>query len=224
LAPQVSVETLIVNLRLAGSIIWTIPYGKVESKEILQQGLIESTEKDSDETATQYRVLMKAGISQKFESSNPSFYLDASMNQSVFEEGDELEIFIRSTRDCHLTIYNILEDSKIIRLLPNYLSGTKSLTVDENYMFPGNEDRQKGLTLRVHLPENAQAATEYIYIIALSGPFQLNAVEAQEGIFGVFNGKTAFMGDLIGEVVNIPLKNRAETMLQYEIRKSKKGA
>jgi hypothetical protein len=51
----------------------------------------------------------------------------------------------------------------------------------------------------------------------------MKSIKVQEGIFGVFNGKTIFMKDLIREVVGIPLKNRAEALMQYEIRKTKKG-
>ena len=59
----------------------------------------------------------------------------------------------------------------------------KSLTADENYAFLENEDHKKGLKLLIHLHENAQSFTEYIYIVALSGSFQSDSVNAQEGIF-----------------------------------------
>jgi hypothetical protein len=57
----------------------------------------------------------------------------------------------------------------------------------------------------------------------MTRPFELKSIKVQEGIFGVFNGKTIFMKDLIREVVGIPLKNRAEALMQYEIRKTKRG-
>ncbi len=223
LAPNLTIEALVVNLRLSNSILGTIPHGEIELKEIIEEGLVEPIQSEVSRKESKYRVQIKAGVLQKNDPPDSSFNLDASMNQSVFKDGDELEIHIRSTRDCHLLIYNILEGNKVIRLLPNYLSGTSSISADVNYTFPGDQERKKGLKLRVHLPENAKTTTEYIYIIALSGLFQLESVNAQEGIFGVFDGDTAFMRDLIGAVIRIPLKNRAETLLQYEIRKTKKG-
>jgi len=75
----------------------------------------------------------------------------------------------------------------------------------------------------VHLPENKQRVTESIYILALLQPLELKSIRAQEGIFGVFDGNTAFMRDLIREVASIPLAGRAEAFMQYEIRKTKKG-
>jgi hypothetical protein len=222
LTPRITLETLVVNLRLAGSIVGTIPYGKVVSKEIVEEGPVKPTKKDSATPDLRYRVRIKAGVVQESGSADSSFYLDAAINQSVFKDGDELEIHIRSTRDAYLAIFNILEDNKVIRLLPNYLTPKSFLKADENYTFPGKEDRQKGLRLRLHLPENREMVTEGIYILALPHPFEPTAMDVQEGIFGVFNGQTAFMQDLIGEVVGIPLKSRAEALLQYEIRKTKK--
>ena len=40
----------------------------------------------------------------------------------------------------------------------------------------------------------------------------------------MFNGQTVFLKDLIREVIGIPLGSRAEAMMQYEIRKTKKKA
>ena len=55
------------------------------------------------------------------------------------------------------------------------------------------------------------------------GSFQLDSVNVQEGLFGVYNGKTAFIPDLIGEVISIFLENLGRALLRYEIHKSKKG-
>lgn len=222
LASEVTVETLLVNLRLSGSILGAIPYGKTVRKEILEEGLVESTGKKAGQGAV-YRVRIKAGVVRKTEGADPSFFLDTGINQSVFKDGDALEIHIRSSRDCYLSIFNIIEGQKIIRLLPNYLSGKNYLPADKNYIFPSREDHGKGLNLRVHLPKDKQSVTESIYILALLQPLELNSVQAQEGIFGVFDGDTAFMRDLIREVASIPLAGRAEAFMQYEIRKIKKG-
>ena len=223
LAAGISVETLLVNLRLSGSIVGAIPFGKVAQKKIVEEGLVEAAGGGSSKPDRIFRVRMKAGVVREAGGEDPSFHLDAAINQSVFKDGDELEIHIRSTKDCYFSIFNILEDKKIIRLLPNYLSAKNFLATDENFAFPGTKDRQKGLKLRVHLPENKTTTTESIYILALTRPFELTSITVQEGIFGVFNGQTVFMKDLIREVVGIPLGSRAEALMQYEIRKTKKG-
>lgn len=223
LAKGISVETLLVNLRLSGSIVGAIPFGKVAEKKILEQGLIKTAGSGSSEQDRRFHVRMKAGVARQTGAEDPTFHLNAAINQSVFKDGDELEIYLRSTKDCYFAIFNILENQKIIRLLPNVLSRKNFLSTNENFTFPDSNDRKKGLKLILHLPEHKTTTTESIYILALMRPFELKSIKAQEGIFGAFNGRTALMKDLIREVVGIPLENRAEALVQYEIRKIKKG-
>jgi hypothetical protein len=223
LAKGISVETLLVNLRLSGSIVGAIPHGKVVEKKILEERLAKAADGDAGNQKQLFRVRIKAGVAREANSEEPSFHLQAAINRSVFKEGDELQIQVRSTKDCYFAIFNILEDQKVIRLLPNYLSQKNFLSTNENYEFPGSKDRKKGLKLIAHLPDKKTTTTESIYILALTRPFELKSIKVQEGIFGVFNGKTVFMKDLIREVVGIPLKNRAEVLMQYEIRKTKMG-
>ena len=68
--------------------------------------------------------------------------------------------------------------------------------------------------------------SESLYILALKHPLNLNDIDIQEGIMGpnnnqesFMNDQTSFMSDLIKEVVNIPLKERAEKLISYQIHK-----
>ena len=219
LASEITVETLLVNLRLSGSILGAIPYGKTVQKQILDEGLVNSTEEDAAGQSSMYRVRLRAGVMRETAGADTSFHIDAGINQSVFKDGDTLEIQIRSTRNCYLSIFNVLEGQKIIRLFPNRLSGNNYLPANRDYVFPGSEDHKKGLNLRVHLPRNRIAVTESIYILAILKPLKLKSVHAQEAVYGVFNGHTAYMQDLIREVANIPLASRAEAFMQYKIQK-----
>jgi hypothetical protein len=221
LTTDISIESLLVNLRLSGGFAEAIPYGRVVTMEILEEGPLQSTNGNTAYQEMFYRVRIKACVVRETAGKDSSFNLDATINQSVFKEGDELEIKIRSTKDCYIAIYNILEDSKIIRLYPNYLSSKNFLAAGVDLVFPGSRNSNKGLKLLLHLPKNKEKVTESIYILALTHPFKSNALEVQEGIYGVYNGHTVLMKDLIREVASIPLGNRAEVLMQYEIRKTK---
>ncbi len=223
LAKGISVNTLLVNLRLSGNIVGAIPFGRVVKKKILKEQLVNAANDEASQQAQRFHVRMRAGVVKETGGEDLSFHLDATINQSVFKDGDELEIHIRSTKDCYFTIFNILEDQKVIRLLPNYLSQKNFLAANESYIFPGTKDHHKGLRLRVHLPPKRAHVTESIYILALAHPFELKSINVREGIFGAFNGQTIFMQDIIREVVGIPIANRAEALIQYEIRKTSNG-
>jgi len=221
LAQGITVDTLIVNLRLSGTILGVIPHGKVISREILDEGLVAPVEENTDGAKARYRVRIKAGVAQEIGAENSSFSIDAATNKTIYNDGDELEIRVRSSRDCYIAIFNLLEDDKVTRLLPNYLSGTTFVAADKQFVFPSRSDHKKGVRLRVHLPENVVRITESIYILALPDPVKLDYINAQEGFFGEFDGQTAFIQDVIGAVVSIPMENRAEAFIQYTIQKAR---
>jgi len=92
-----------------------------------------------------------------------------------------------------------------------------------SFQFPDKEDRGKGITLKAHLPAKTNAVTESIYVIATKQPILINP-GVQEGIFGIYDGKTAFMGDLIRDIVTIPLSERTEKLMQYQVIQKKGGS
>ena len=216
---NISVETLLVNLRLSGSIVGVIPYGRVVDKVIIEEGVEPILKKGQAVPSLRYRVRMKAGVAEETTGLDTYFRLDASLNRSSFNEGDEMLISIKPTKDCYVSVFIILEDEKVIRLIPNRLKENNFLKANQTFSFPDENDKTSGIKLRVHMPEEKDAVTETIYILALEQPLKFNAPGFQEGIYGIYNGETAFMKDLIKEIVAIPPGKRAEKLMQYQIRK-----
>lgn len=166
---------------------------------------------------------MKAPVAEETTGADPHFRLEASLNRSSFKDGDEMLISIKPTKDCYVSVFNILEDEKIVRLIPNRLKADNFLTANKTFSFPAGKDKRKGIILRAHTPEDKDAVTKTIYVLALKQPIDFNAGKFQEGIYGVYNGQTAFMNDLIKEIVGIPLSERAEKLVPYQISKSNGG-
>ena len=104
-------------------------------------------------------------------------------------------------------------------MIPNQFKKQNFIKANANFSFPDQTDKGKGIILHVHTPEQKDMVTESIYILALSRPLKFHSAGIQEGIFGIYNGRTGFMKDLIKEIVGIPLSERAEALMQYEIRK-----
>ncbi len=220
---NISIETLLVNLRLSGSIDGVIPYGRVVDKEIIEEGVEPILKKGQAVPSLRYRVRMKAGVDEETTGADPHFRLEASLNRSSFNDGDEMLIAIKPTKDCYVSVFIILEDEKVLRLIPSQLKEDNFLKANQTFFFPDEDDKTSGIKLRVHTPEEKDAVTETIYILALEQPLKSNAAEFQEGIYGIYNGETAFMRDLIKEIVDIPPGKRAEKLMQYQIRKKNKG-
>lgn len=215
---DISAETLVVNFRLSGSLVGAIPYGRVVDSEIVEEN-IDRSHKDGQEELT-YRVKMKASVAEETAGADPSFRLEAFLNRASFRDGDEMRMSIRPTQDCYISVFIILEDEKIIRLIPNRFKTYNFLQANETFLFPDENDTALGITLKVHAPEENKAVTEILYILALKQPLTFDNSGFQEGIYGVYDGQTAFMRDLIKEIVPIPFSERAEKLIQYEIRET----
>jgi hypothetical protein len=213
---NISAESLIVNLRLSGGIIGAIPYGKVIDKEIIEEGVT-----DIEKEGQIYKVKMRACVAEETKGIDPHFRLDVSLNKSIFKDNDEMVIKIKPTMDCYISIFNIFDDEKVLRLIPNRFMKDNFLKANKDFYFPNEKDKEKGITLRVHTPEKKKVVMESIYILALKQPFHLNDDKIQEGIFGIYNGKTAFMNELIKQIINLSLNERAEKLILYQVRKSR---
>lgn len=221
---DVTAEGLLINFRLSGGIVEAVPYGKVVEKEVIQEGEEEAHQEGHERPSLIYKVKMKAGVVEETGGADPDFRLDASLNQSSFTDGDEMLLSIKSTKDCHVGVFIILDDEKIIRLIPNRFKRDNSLTANETFSFPDQEDKERGVKLKAHMPGGNDAVTETIYILALKQPLTFDTTRYQEGIYGVYDGQTAFMQDLVTEIVSIPRGERAEKLLQYEIKKQESPA
>ena len=216
---DISAETLVVNFRLSGSLVGAIPYGRVVDSEIIEE-TVDSTHKDGQDKAySTYRVKLKASVAEETAGGDPHFRLEAYLNRASFKDGDEMLMSIRATQDCYISVFIILEDEKTIRLIPNSFKTDNFLKANETFLFPDENDRARGISLRVHAPAGKDTATETLYILALKQPLSFDDTGLQEGIHGVYNGQTAFMKDLIKEIVSIPLSERAEKLMQYQIKK-----
>ena len=222
LASRITLDNLLVNLRLAGTILGAIPYGKVVQKEILEEGPA-SIKTASSKKLKVYRVRIKAAVTPEEEENESGFQLNAALNQIIFKEGDELEIHLQSNRTCYFAVFNILEGNTIVQLLPNSRSTKNQLPANVNYTFPGEKERKDRLTLRLYLPKGKQAITEAIYVMALLKPFELTSMKVQDQSFNTYSGQRTFMKDVIRAAVTVPMSQRAEALLQYEVRKTGNG-
>ena len=216
---NISLETLLVNLRLSSSIVGVIPYGRVVDKEIIEESVEPILKKGQAVPSLRYRVRMKAGVAEETTGADPHFRLNASLNRPSFNDGDEMLITIKPTKDCYVSVFIILENEKVIRLIPSRLKEDNFLKANQTFSFPDKDDKTKGIKLRVHMPEKKDVVTETIYMLALKQPLKSNTAGFREGIYGIYKGETAFMKDLIKEIVTIPPGKRAEKLMQYQIRK-----
>jgi len=166
-----------------------------------------------------YRVTLRANVIKEKGKTDVFFRLKAELNRNVFKEGDLIEIKVTPSRDCYLSIFNILEDETAIILFPNRFSTNNFVKANTTFIFPGDADRKKGITLEAFVSEGKQKVDEIFHILALKEPLHFDTATFKEGIFGIYDGHSAMVNDLVKNIVGIPLSHRAEKFIQYRITK-----
>jgi len=132
---NISMETLLVNLKLSGSMIGAIPYADIVETEIIEEN--EEGQSDGQPASSpMYRIKMKAGVVENFKGHDPSFQIEASLNRTNFSNGQEMEINLKTTKDCFYCIFILLEDQKVLKLIPNQYRTYNFLESNKAYTIP----------------------------------------------------------------------------------------
>ncbi len=213
-------ETMVINYNVSGDVIRTIPHGKVIGQEIIKEEIELIPAKDKGEAPyLAFKVTMRVNVIKEKGQIDVFFRLEAELNRTVFKEGDLIEIRVTPSRDCYLSIFNILEDETAIILFPNRFKQNNFVKANTPFAFPDDMDRKRGITLEAFLGEGKEKVDEIIHILALKEPLQFNTAKFKEGIFGIYDGRSAMVNDLVKDIVGIPLSHRAEKFIQYRITK-----
>ncbi len=212
-------ETIAINFRLSGDIVKAMPYGRVLEREIIEEGVDEVREEGKTTPSLIYRVKIKANVVEEKGNRDPYFKIKTTLNRDVFREGDDMEIKVTPTRDCYITIFNLLEDEKVLILIPNRYKKENFIKANETFNFPDEGDMRRGIRFIAHTEEGRKAVIETFYILGLKQPLRFDTSKFTMGIFGIYNGKTAFIKDLMKEIIKLPPSERAERFIQYKIMK-----
>lgn len=214
----VSADTLVSNFAVSSDVISAIPYGKVIEREIIEEDIKIIKDEKTKIPSSIYYVKLKAKVAKEKGDIDPYFKLEASLNRTVYKDGEEMQIKIKPSRDCYLIIFNVLEDDSVITLIPNKHIRDTFIKANEYLTFPDENIKKQGINLKVHTAEGKNVTKEKIYTLCFKQPVDFGN-KFEEGIFGTYKGTTAFIKELKREVVDIPLSERAERFLPYEIRK-----
>lgn len=214
----ISADTIVTNFTISSDVISAIPYGKVIDREIIEEDIKTIKDEKTVRPSFIYYVKLKAKVAKEKGNIDPYFKLDASLNRTVFKDGEEMQIKVKPHRDCYITIFNILEDDKVLTLIPNRYIKDTLIKANEYLVFPDEGIKKMGINLKVHGVEGKDVTKEKIYILCFKQPVDFGN-KFEEGIFGIYKGATAFIKELKRKVVDIPLSERAERFLLYEIRK-----
>ncbi len=96
---------------------------------------------------------------------DPGFLLQLNLNQTSFRSGEEMTITVRSTRDCYLYLFNLIQGDTIIQIFPNALFKDNFLHADSLFIFPPSNLR-KFIGLEVKIAPGQSEVEEVILAVA----------------------------------------------------------
>lgn len=217
-AAKISVDALLVQLKLSGYIMGAIPHARIVEQQMISESQRPCDADDTSKSAICHWVQLKAAVAEVSAGMDPQFQIAATLNKRFFKDGDSMQIQLLATDDCYGYIFVLLESGQVMRLLPNRYSRGNHLKANQPLVFPGAKDAARGVRLVAHGLDDRPATQEAFYCLALKAPLDHGALDKiQEGLFQQYGQRDTFLRELIRQVVRIPLDKRADTLVPYQI-------
>ena len=203
-------------------------YGKI----IAEKAPIPSYEITTLETGEPiicHRVTLRAKVAEEEGNPDPSFQVPLKLNDGkvTFLEGDEMILHITPTKDCYITVFNVLSDNTVLLLFPPQEYIRQVAPAGQTFSIPSESERRQGVHFRVGLLSGKRQDTEYIWVVATKADIPFlpeEKVEFRPDI-SILSGKVVLstyqsaLEEINRWLVSIPLDERTFDMEQYEIRK-----
>ncbi|MCH8326907.1 MAG: DUF4384 domain-containing protein [Candidatus Marinimicrobia bacterium] len=116
-------------------------------------------------SAFRYRIAMEARVVPVKGSRDPSLRLEVELNDRLLEDGDELIIKARATRDGYLYVFNFLSDQSVTLLYPNGQMQQSQITAGQWTELPSRAERARGIRYRVAANPDLPTTTETIFCL-----------------------------------------------------------
>lgn len=209
------------NSQITDELIASVARGVIEEEQWLEEGIEPVRDaKKAGSVVHVYHVRLKAVVRPVRVERRGGFEVHATLNKSVFQEGEEALIRIRSSEPAYLHLFSVAPDGSVTLLLPNRFVPRNQIPADQDIVFPGEPVRALGVRLRAMLPKGAKRAVEYIKVIATRKPIVLVGEQETDGVFRTFDGaESGMIQDVVKRLASLDDEDWVETTLPYEIRR-----
>jgi len=213
---QVQAETLVQNFVLQGDFTHAVTYGKIVDEKILKWEAEVKQKSPIDLPVVTFKVTMRAEVIEEKGKPDPFFNVHLSLNKPAFENGDELIMKVKSSKDGYLNILNFAADGSVVILFPNAFRRNNKIEAGKEYMIPAASDREV-IKFQVSTLPGHRKDTEYIKAICTREPIDILQEIRPSGTFSVMENTTFALTEVARVLSSIPLKYRAEDTAIYQI-------
>jgi hypothetical protein len=206
---RLSSATLVQDFQVLSDLINSSSYGQIVAQKIIRWDT-ESLQKDpASAPVIIYKVKIKALVARPEGEPDPSFQIEASLNKNVFNEGEEMTLLARFSRDCYVTLINLSADGKAIPLVPSQIREENHIPAGSIFQFPDLEERQAGISLRVGTLPGHKNDREAMVIVA---------TKRRQPLPPRINEEKSYSSEEFGKwLVELPLSERTVKIFPYQI-------
>ena len=191
------------------SIIQQTAQGIIIEKEILKDEII------SKANQLLKVITIKVKVDKQEGEKDPTFKISSNLNRDYFKNGEELELSVKSSKDCYLTILNICSNDSVYVIFPNEYRKNNFVKSGDLFQLPNSKDKEIGLFFPVNLLPNKNEDIEMIKVIATKQKIDFSSLYS----FSAYGTYQSTLIDLQKWLMNIPRSDIEENDLQYFIGK-----
>lgn len=168
--------------RLTESLLQTTRSGSILKEKVLSEGYRDAP----DCPDCRYAVLLKACVAPRTLESDKGFRVELGLNRARFVHGDAAKLTVFSSRDAWVYLYNVYglgTEEKTALLVPGKALAEKKLKAGENWEYPDEEARGRGLKeFLAELPEGSEeVSAETLRVVAAKTPLPASIYDPRQG-------------------------------------------
>ena len=214
---KLQAETFVRNLEVEADFIHSVSYGHIVSEEILRWDVDVDQESLIRPPTITYRVSIKTEVLKEKSEPDPFYQVNVRLNKMVFECGDEMIIYVNTSKPSYLTVLNFSADGSVILLFPNQIRRNSHIEAVKEFQIPSPADRDDVLKLQVSTLPGHKRDTELIKVIATREPIGLLDGLLIRGQYGVMDTVKFAVTEIARMISSIPVRDRAEATVSYQI-------
>jgi hypothetical protein len=212
--------TVLHNSMITDELVSSMARGVIEEEQWIEEHIEEVSDKRPGLKVAVWHSKVKARVRPVRVERRAGFSLRASLNKTVFQDGEEALIKVQSSQPAYLHVFSVTQDGSVTLLLPNRFRADNLFQANQDYIVPDDRLRALGIRLRVLLPKQAKRAMEYIKVIATKQAISLVAEKTPDGVFHTFDGTDGGMiRDVVKRLAELEDEDWTETTLPYEVRR-----
>ena len=214
---QIQAETLMENFTLQGDFIHGVSYGRIIDEQIMAWQVTVDQPRKTKAPELTYKVTLRAKVEEEKGKPDPFYKVKVWLNKSIFENGEEMTINIKASKDGYITVLDFAADGSVTLLFPNKLRPDNKIEANKTIQIPSPQDRRQLLTFQVGTLPGHKQDTEAIKVIATRGPINLLAEVESQGNYGVMNSTKFALTEIARLLSTIPPNARTEDSAVYQV-------